>query len=247
MRHALRFIIRLYPANWRDRYGNEFAALLDDAGPSWRNLLDVLKGALEMQMTTWSFGKIAIVFAVVGIVLSGGISLAIPDTYASTAVLQVRLADPAQPDKMALSRSVNTIAQTILSRDSLREVIEREGLYERDRASKGMDEAVEKMRQNIRISNVVSPPSRKDLNAFTISFSGHDAAQTQRITKTIVNGFLSAKEKSGIEALEVLDPAGLPKMPYSPIRSRIVGVGLIAGLLLGVVTAKIRRHPAPSA
>jgi len=59
MRPAIRFIAQLYPPNWRDRYGREFNALLDDVNPSWRDLLDVLRRGLEMRVATWTFRKIA--------------------------------------------------------------------------------------------------------------------------------------------------------------------------------------------
>jgi len=44
---------RLYPRWWRERYGEEFAALLEDARPGFFGVLDVARGAMTMQMTTW--------------------------------------------------------------------------------------------------------------------------------------------------------------------------------------------------
>ena len=52
MSALIRFASRLYPASWRRRYGVEFEALLEDAGRNWRDVLDVLLGALKMQMTS---------------------------------------------------------------------------------------------------------------------------------------------------------------------------------------------------
>lgn len=45
---------RLYPRWWRARYGEEFAALLEDARPGVFGALDVAKGALAMRVSTWS-------------------------------------------------------------------------------------------------------------------------------------------------------------------------------------------------
>jgi hypothetical protein len=43
-------LLRLYPARWRERYGNEFADLLDDCQPSLWDLCDVLRGAVDAQL-----------------------------------------------------------------------------------------------------------------------------------------------------------------------------------------------------
>ena len=40
-------LIALYPRAWRERYGDEFAALLEDAGIGPRTILDVLLGAFD--------------------------------------------------------------------------------------------------------------------------------------------------------------------------------------------------------
>lgn len=44
---ARSWLLRLYPAEWRARYGEEFAALLEDCPLSFFGLLDVLLGALD--------------------------------------------------------------------------------------------------------------------------------------------------------------------------------------------------------
>jgi hypothetical protein len=43
-------LLRLYPAAWRQRYGDEFAALLEDHAFSFRTLLDVLWSAAEARL-----------------------------------------------------------------------------------------------------------------------------------------------------------------------------------------------------
>ena len=40
----------LYPKNWRQEYGDEFAALLDDTKPGWRVFANALGGAIAMQI-----------------------------------------------------------------------------------------------------------------------------------------------------------------------------------------------------
>ena len=50
-------LARLYPRQWRVRYGKEFGALLEDANLTWRDLLDVIIGALRMQMKAWNTAR----------------------------------------------------------------------------------------------------------------------------------------------------------------------------------------------
>jgi hypothetical protein len=45
-----RTLLRLYPAAWRERYGDEFVALLEKEGTSARVVLDVAVGALDAWM-----------------------------------------------------------------------------------------------------------------------------------------------------------------------------------------------------
>src|SRR6185437_7970616 len=41
------WLLSLYPAEWRERYGDEFVALLDDCQLSPLYLLDIVRGALD--------------------------------------------------------------------------------------------------------------------------------------------------------------------------------------------------------
>lgn len=53
MKRLIRLASKLYPQLWWKRYGDEFHALLEDLNPQWRDVFDVLKGAMAMQITTW--------------------------------------------------------------------------------------------------------------------------------------------------------------------------------------------------
>ena len=50
MKPIIRFAARLYPQRWRERYGEEFEALLDDTGADVRTTFNVFQGALLMQV-----------------------------------------------------------------------------------------------------------------------------------------------------------------------------------------------------
>lgn len=49
----IRLAFRLYPRKWKKRYGEELSALLGDLEADWRDAVDVLKGAVAMQLTRW--------------------------------------------------------------------------------------------------------------------------------------------------------------------------------------------------
>lgn len=48
--HARHPILRLYPRAWQRRYGPELDAVLDDRPPTWRDRLDLLRGALDAHL-----------------------------------------------------------------------------------------------------------------------------------------------------------------------------------------------------
>jgi hypothetical protein len=43
-------LVRLYPAAWRTRYGDEFARLIEERPPSPLDRIDILRGALDAQL-----------------------------------------------------------------------------------------------------------------------------------------------------------------------------------------------------
>jgi hypothetical protein len=44
------WLVRLYPAGWRERYEDEFVAMLEDAQPSLTDYADILLGALDARL-----------------------------------------------------------------------------------------------------------------------------------------------------------------------------------------------------
>lgn len=48
--HPLQSLLWLYPPHWRERYGDEFAALLEHCSPSPAVVFDVLRGALDARL-----------------------------------------------------------------------------------------------------------------------------------------------------------------------------------------------------
>jgi uncharacterized protein involved in exopolysaccharide biosynthesis len=218
MRRALIVLISLYPKTWRNRYKNEFCALLDDVPPTWRTLFDVFGGALKMQMTAWSPWKIVAAFAVVGAIAAIAFSLAIPNEYVSTAIVKIGDAGEAQ--------LVGTLVR-VESRANLTRLINEEDIYKNERAHMPMQDVIEQMKKDIMVTPVKSMTG--ELGVIGISFASADAGRAQRITQRLTSQVLD------VSAGTMLDPASLPVHPRSPKRPVIIVAGLVAGVLAGAL------------
>jgi hypothetical protein len=266
MRRWIRLAAALYPRGWRDRYGEEFQALLEDATPGWREFTDVMWGALQMQMSTAStYLKIAGATAVLSAVLAVAASFGVPRQYVSEAVVQMTPKPAAQaarsaPPKEALDNAAvnqfHQLATEILSRNSLVEIIQKPSLdlYKQERQRMPIEEVILRMRQDIRISPVPTPPSSGGpLLTAWISFAYGDREKAQEVVRRLTAGFaeLNATIERSREALwhiawppsdsvppgeevVVLDPASLPK-PLSPNRLEFLAWGLGGGTAFGAV------------
>ena len=53
-------LVRLYPAAWRDRYGEEFKILLEERPPSKRDVLDIVVSALDARVSPQVAGAVRI-------------------------------------------------------------------------------------------------------------------------------------------------------------------------------------------
>jgi uncharacterized protein involved in exopolysaccharide biosynthesis len=112
MKRLLRLAARLYPSSWRQRYAVEFEALLDDVQPGWRILLDIIYGALTMQIRT--HGTIPIACALAGALVGGFVAMQIPAVYASSTTVRLAGRDvanvgsaPAQQLRAALANALD--------------------------------------------------------------------------------------------------------------------------------------------
>jgi hypothetical protein len=248
----IRLAGRLYPASWSRRYGVEFEALIEDASRDWRDVLDVLLGTLKMQLTTWSFGKIAPAFGVAGALLCGGMSfIAMPDQYTSWAVLRLQMAQTPTTDEPG--EFVASLMQKALTRASLADIINKQGLYQRERVREPMEDVIDSMRHDIRFERIGQS------NAFRVAFSYGNAEQARRTERELIYELIAANVVNrradmiganhmewatrwkNVSAVEVLDSASLPQHPSSPNRILIASEGLAGGLVLGALTAVVVR------
>jgi hypothetical protein len=252
MRQLIRWTARLYPAVWRERYGGELDALIEDIQPQWEDLLNVLLGALRMQMTTWNYLKIVATVGLAGALLAGVFALLTQERYVSTAVMRFASYGHADSDRQgALDRLVK-LQQKVLSRKSLAEIITQPALdlYPEDRKRMPLEDVVENMRNKaLRIH--VAPVQNGGVLAFVISCEYPDKLKAQAVVRELVTKFYRqwvatqmAHGPSGPEQLEVLDPPSLPQRPFFPNRPMIVAVGLFGGAVLGLLAVLVWRGAA---
>jgi uncharacterized protein involved in exopolysaccharide biosynthesis len=252
MRQLIRWAARLYPAAWRERYGEELDALVEDIQPQWEDLFNVLLGALRMQMTTWNYLKIVAAVTLAGALLAGVFAFLTQERYVSTAVMRFTPAGQADSGRQkALDRLVE-LQQRVLSRKSLAEIITQPALdlYPEDRKRIPLEDVVENMRNKaLRIQ--VAPVQNGGVLAFVISCEYPDKLKAQAVVRELVSRFCEqnvvtqiAHGPSGPENLGVLDPASLPQRPLFPNRPMIVTVGLLGGAVLGLLAVLVWRSAA---
>jgi hypothetical protein len=187
MKAAAQFLIQLYPADWRARYGEEFQALLEDSAPSFSAVLDLMKGAMKMHLTVPSFPKLALLLSVAGMLAGWGISFLVTPSYISQATLLFAQRPGSAPAD--LREDIGVMQQQVLSRTSLSTVITdpRLNLYQRERSREPLEDVIETMRnRDIQITLAGTGA------AFTISFTASDPAKAHNTVQTLIREFLKA-------------------------------------------------------
>ncbi len=151
--------------------------------------LDVLR-----RHRAWMLGPIfaALVIAVV-------VAFLWPDTYRSSAMIRVI---PSQvSERMApqvinaeMSQRVSSMANEILSRTALTNIINSLQLYPRDKKRLPNEDIVENMRRQIKIGAVglLAQQQNERVNAFRISFDYEDRLLAQKVCQELVTKFIDA-------------------------------------------------------
>jgi uncharacterized protein involved in exopolysaccharide biosynthesis len=228
MKRWLRLASHFYPAAWRRRYATEFDAMLNQVDAGWRDVFDILKGALTMQFTSWNLKTILLTCGLIGVAVAAAAAFSIPSEYQSTAV-------------MLLSGDVffSEAQKEVLSRTSLEKAITELDLYKARRADTPMENIVQYMRMHdISIKMLRLPAGEKKPTAFTITFDYPDPKLAQAVTRDLLTKFTAALPRYGsLTSLEVLDPPSNPMQPIYPRRAWLLATGLFAGLLVGLTVS----------
>jgi hypothetical protein len=246
MRRLLRLAAWLYPPAWRTRYGAEFAALLEDSEPGWHDLLDILKGALTMQLTSTNSRKLAGAVTILGGLLALPVAHWMPERYTSQAALRLTARDATPPGQVR--DLFDQISAESLSRGSLTEIVQKPSLdlYKDLRRRLPMGDVVGRMRRDIRIRYSASPDGKGV--EIAVDFTYPNRYKAQAVIRELVTRFTEANVTAarsgtfrGAENLEVVAPANLPETPVPADIWPMVGGGLFGGLLVGALLALAAR------
>ena len=128
------------------------------------------------------------------------------------------------------------LARAAFSNDALRDIIERHGLYGRERARQSTDEVVNRMRRDIGIQLISG-------SVFQVSFVSSDGETAQQVAQDLMNQLARSKEEISEFAVQPIDPADAPQVSVSPRRIALAGAGgLGGGALLGMLVGLLRRR-----
>jgi Chain length determinant protein len=252
MKRILKLLARLYPSAWRNRYGAEYEALLDDATPRPQDTFNVLWGAIKMQLTSRRFVRIVLSCTLAGILAALAISFAVPPDYSSQTGIIVDQDDNASPRS-----ALEVLGSNVFSREFLASIIQKENLYPHERAN-ATSNAIDKMQQSIHIV----PGNYSQSNAasgvflthkfFVIQFDYSDPHIAQRVNGELVSRFIQqalfASERSATAGgpqfharFRVANEPTLPQKPTGLSRIQLGAIGLFTGLLGSLILAAVLR------
>ena len=242
MKAPMRWVLRSYPAAWRNRYGAELEALLEDSGQGWRVIPDVLKEALKMRVVeSGSFAQLAIGFGLVGFLVAGVTSVMTAPVWLSSAEMKMTSAADAPrkaTDQQLIAREAS-IQNEMMSRTHHSALIHNPqlDLYREERKTQPLEDVIERMRRrDLRVEVVRLPESGL---AVKVSFQYPDQKKARDTVQALLTGFQNANQLSQRanalwqdgEVLDVLDPPSLPMRPARALPGP-VGTWVVVGDVL---------------
>src|SRR3954470_23239410 len=147
-----KFAAKLYPRWWRARYGDEFAALLEDARPGLRTTFDIAKSALWLRLSTCSFKRTVFIGALVGVFAAITIASFATPLVASTGNLILMVHDTPEDAPRVLGNAFQPLVSEALSRPNLAYIVRKLDLYPKERTRMSLDEVLDRMKRSISIS-----------------------------------------------------------------------------------------------
>lgn len=204
----MKWLVRLYPREWRERYGAELEYTLEHAPPTLGNLIDTLKGAIVMQASFIKKPKVILGCGVFSAVLMFLASFGMANQYESGALLKLRGAD-----LWAKSEAV----RVWLNDDMLGRLRDRHGLYP------GVDRpmAIEYFKRSIQV--------RLKPEGMRFAFFDTNAARSRVVAdELLAEGF----KTQSVQAVEMLPER---TKQIGPARGSFALAGLGGGLLFGLL------------
>jgi len=128
------------------------------------------------------------------------LSLLLPNHYDSEAtILVVQQQVPQRyvvPNTTySIQEAIESLTEAVLSRTRLLPMISEFGLYPQEKQRLGPEGLVELMRSNIQITPVEKDPSRREVNAFKISFTAGNPIVAQKVTERLTSFFIDENLK----------------------------------------------------
>jgi len=258
MRQWIRAAARLYPADWRRRYGAEFDALLEDIAPSLSEFFNVLGGAIRMRLLSDApFWKVAAMLGVAGAVAIGTGGWLVSHPYRATVTLKAVTDD-------SISRGVATvedpnsnfalaqIRDEVMSRSALISIIRLPelNLYADELSRMPVEDVVQKMRDHMSIRYGATPES------VSFSFDYPDQAKAEGVAREVAARLVTFSALQNRYRVRVgsetwKEPVGIAKIyriSEPPVARLGIGeawllaaIGLAAGLFFACLLRQRRR------
>ena len=229
-----RLMTRLYPRWWRQRYGVELQALVEDSSPTWWTVFDVGKEGLAMQLRD-SRSPLYMVLgcALLGAAIGTAVFAATPPRWAYTYSIEVHSSGEPRETR------AQAVASQAFRDDNLSRLMERFGLYRDERNGQPLADALRRFRRDVSV--MLTAPG------LNVSFSYPDEGKARQVvenlTRLIIEANLRVAEADGGQALDRYRVAGPPRQaPDGPNAVALAAFGLGAGLLAGLALAAWRRR-----
>jgi capsular polysaccharide biosynthesis protein len=240
----VRWAARIYPAQWRARYGAEFEALLEDMPAGRRVFWNILAEALKMRILSWDLRKTGALVAgclLAGVAVGAIVSFAMPARYESRAYTRV---NTGHADGFATASALQKAKNQALSRGQMVKIIVEHKLYPEVVKEPAFEDAVEEMMRRVKV--MADVPSSGGI-ALQVGFDYPDPAKAQavakRLSESINAAIVDEGQRSGVPLTVEPEPRNDMK-PFRvfPNRTAITVVGSVAGLLLGLLAAAVRHR-----
>lgn len=211
---------RLYPRWWRERYGDEFAVLIEDARPGFGGTVDVARGAMAMQIVTWPAKRIVALGTLFGLI--GGLAIALREpTYEAAVVL-------ASASPLDTNAVYATAVADAFTRSKLTSIVRKSDLYRVERTRMTLGDLMEKMRRDL----VVVPRAQvtDGLHELEIRFRYSDGATARKTVATLGQLFIDQAHSNGFEIQQMEEE--VPAKRIFPNAGAFVGAGFLSGFLI---------------
>jgi len=191
MKRLAGFLIGIYPAAWRERYGDELRAVVEDMTPGWAPVFDLLKGAVRMRFKELTFPKLAAVLSLAGALTGLAISFLFTPQFVAKSVVEMKvIGDEGLAARLdsRLSEFIMHTRSEMLSRAALSTLIQATDLdlYTGERAIMPIEDVVDKMRENLKVSIAPANPQPSSVAIFSIDFTYPDRQKAEGVVKAVV-------------------------------------------------------------